>query len=369
MERDHGSVYVALPHGGGYPILIDWGCLPRLGSLLRQHSIEGEAFLLSDKTVWGLYGETLERGLEASGYSILERFLLDPGEASKSLANWTAALDRLVALEDGTVRRVFLVNLGGGVIGDIGGFVAASYRRGIPCVQVPTSLLAQVDSSVGGKTAVNLKAGKNLAGSFYQPDVVIIDPTVLRTLPDHEYKSGLGEVVKYGLLHSESFFARLEEQADAILSREPLVISSLAKTCVGFKARVVEEDERYRGCRAVLNLGHTIGHALEVTEGYGVISHGRAVALGILVSLAVSEQVLGLDTSVRERTRALMSRFALPTGLPSADVASVLRAVSRDKKVVAGSTGFVGLRAIGDPVWGMDLSPSVLEECLEVIRA
>jgi 3-dehydroquinate synthase len=147
MQNDQSSVYVALPQGGGYPILIEWGCLDRLGSLFREHSIEGEVFLLSDRTVWGLYGDALERGLEASGYRILERLILDPGEESKSLANWMAALDRLVALEDGTARSVFVVNLGGGVIGDIGGFVAASYRRGIPCVQVPTSLLAQVDSS------------------------------------------------------------------------------------------------------------------------------------------------------------------------------------------------------------------------------
>ncbi len=353
----------------GRPSLIMGGrgalsCLERLAAVLSQKG--SRLFLFTDENVMRLWGDQVLSLVAAASFGP-DPLVLPSGEANKSVRSLERCWDWLA--EHGARRDDTVAALGGGVVGDIVGFSASTYHRGVSLWQIPTTLLAQVDSSVGGKTAINLNAGKNLAGTFYQPDIVLIDPATLRTLPDHEYKSGLGEVIKYGLLHSESFFARLEGRADAILTRDPLVMSGLVKTCVGYKTRVVEEDELDRGRRAVLNLGHTIAHALELTEGYGVLSHGRAVALGTLVSLAVSERLLGLDRSVRERTRALMARFALPPALPSADVAGVLKAVSRDKKVVAGSTGFVGLRAIGDPVWGMDVSPAILGECLEVIRA
>jgi shikimate kinase / 3-dehydroquinate synthase len=338
--------------------------LARLAPAVAQRG--GRLFVITDENVMRLWGDRAISLVanEALGPGPL---VLASGEASKSVLSLEHCWDWLA--DHGARRDDTVVAFGGGVVGDVVGFSASTYHRGISLWQIPTSLLAQVDSSVGGKTAINLKAGKNLAGTFYQPDVVLIDPNLLCTLPDHEYKSGLGEVIKYGLLHSESFFARLEKETEAILARDPLVMSRLAKTCVGYKTRVVEEDELDKGRRAVLNLGHTLGHALELTQGYGVISHGRAVALGILVSLAVSERLLGLDPSVRERTRALMARFALPTGLSSANVAGLLEAVSRDKKVVAGSSGYVGLRAIGDPAWGLDVPPSVLGQCLEAIRA
>jgi shikimate kinase/3-dehydroquinate synthase len=352
----------------GRPSLIMGGkgslsCLQRLAATESQK--RSRLFVFTDENVMRLWGDAVFSLIaEASAESA--PLVLPSGETTKDVRFLERCWDWLA--ERGARRDDTVVALGGGVVGDIVGLCASTYHRGISLWQIPTSLLAQVDSSIGGKTAINLKAGKNLAGTFYQPDVVLIDPTTLSTLPDHEYKSGLGEVVKYGLLHSEAFFARLEEEVDAVLTRDPLVMSRLAKICVGYKARVVEDDELDRGRRAVLNLGHTVAHALEVTSGYGAISHGRAVALGTLVSLAVSERLLGLDRSVRERARALMARFALPTGLPSADVAEVLHAVSRDKKAVAGSSGFVGLRAIGEPVWGLDVPASLLGECMEVIR-
>jgi 3-dehydroquinate synthase len=353
----------------GRPSLIMGGggtfsCLGRLVDAVLQEG--SRLFIVTDDNVMRLWGDQVlsHMAAAASGRGAL---VLPSGESSKNIRSLERCWDWLA--EHNARRDDTVVALGGGVVGDIVGFCASTYHRGVSLWQIPTSLLAQVDSSVGGKTAINLKAGKNLAGTFYQPDIVLVEPTALRTLPDHEYKSGLGEVIKYGLLHSESFLTRLEREADAVMTRDPMVVGGLTKTCIGYKARVVEEDELDRGRRAVLNLGHTTAHALEVTQGYGVVSHGRAVALGTLVSLAVSERLLGLDGSVRERTRALMARFALPTSLPSADVADILKAVSRDKKVIAGSTGFVGLRAIGDPVWGMDVSSTILEECLEAIRA
>jgi len=365
MERDHGSVYVRLPHGGGYPILIDWGCLPRMGRLLRQHSIEGEAFLLSDKTVWGLYGETLERGLEASGYSIVESFLLDPGEASKSLTNWTAAIDRLVALEDGTVRRVFLVNLGGGVIGDIGGFVAASYRRGIPFVQVPTSLLAQVDSSVGGKTGVNHPGGKNLIGSFYQPRLVVADLRTLETLDSREIRSGLVEVVKYGLIWDASFFSYLEQNGSRILDLQEEALRTIVKRSCEIKATVVEEDEKEeKGLRTLLNLGHTFGHALEASTHYEGYSHGEAVAVGILCAAWISVALGMLPGREYDRIKALLEGLGLRTWVRGEETGGVWDAMKRDKKFIHGRNRFVLLEEIGTARVVEDVDPSVLEQAL-----
>jgi shikimate kinase/3-dehydroquinate synthase len=339
-------------------------CLDRLAAVAEEKG--RRLFVFTDENVTLLWGDEVLSHLPEGSFSS-DVLVLAPGENSKSVSQLGRCWDWLAA--QGARRDDIAVALGGGVVGDLAGFAASTYHRGISLWQIPTTLLAQVDSSVGGKTAINLSAGKNLAGSFYQPDVVVIDPATLRTLPDREYASGLGEVVKYGLLHSEGLVDRLERDAEAVEARERGVMSYLVKTCVGYKARVIEKDEFDRGGRAVLNLGHTVAHALELTQGYGAISHGRAVALGTLVSLAVSERLLGLDRSVRERTSDLLARFGLSTALPLGDAANIMSAVSRDKKVVAGSSGFVGLRAIGEPVWGVDVPPSLLAECLEVIRA
>jgi shikimate kinase / 3-dehydroquinate synthase len=323
-------------------------------------------FGITDENVMRLWGGRI---LPLLGQAVpFARTLVFPaGEQSKSAQSLERCWDWLAG--QGARRDDVVVALGGGVIGDLAGFAAATYQRGISLWQIPTSLLAQVDSSVGGKTAINLEAGKNLVGSFYQPDLVVIDPTTLSTLPDHDYTSGLGEVVKYGLLDSEALFAGLEKDSQAILNRDTEVLGPLVKKCVLYKTRVVEEDELDRDRRAVLNLGHTVAHALEASGGYGSISHGRAVALGLLVALAVSERLLGLDPSVRERTRAVLVRFGLPVtaGLPA--VEELLAATSRDKKVMAGSSGFVGLHAIGDPVWGLDVPGGLLLEALEVLEA
>ncbi len=341
--------------------------LSRLDRLAADAEEKGHRFFVfTDENVMLFWGDELLSHLSEGSVSS-DFLVLAPGENSKSVSQLGRCWDWLAA--QGARRDDIAVALGGGVVGDLAGFTASTYHRGISLWQIPTTLLAQVDSSVGGKTAINLEAGKNLAGSFYQPDIVLIDPATIRTLPDREYANGLGEVVKYGLLHSEGLIDRLESDAEAVAARERGVMSYLVKTCVGYKARVVEKDELDRGGRAVLNLGHTVAHALEVADGYGAISHGRAVALGTLVSLAVSERLLGLDRSVRERTSDLLARFGLPTVLPLGDVANIMSAVCRDKKVVAGSSGFVGLRAIGEPVWGMDVPASLLAECVEVIRA
>jgi len=292
--------------------------------------------------------------------------VLPPGETTKSVASAAACWEWLAAR--GARRNDIVVALGGGVIGDLAGFVASTHLRGMGLWQLPTSLLAQVDSSVGGKTAVNLGAGKNLVGSFYQPDLVVPDPRLLATLADNEYVNGLGEVAKYALLDDGGLLDLLESGMAPIRAREPAFMERVIERCISYKATVVEQDERDNGVRATLNLGHTTAHALEVSLGYGTIGHGTAVALGLLVALAVSEAVVGLPTSVRKRAESLLEALGLPTRAVLPPAEELLGAASRDKKVRAGSSGFVCLRDLGRPVWNIDVPRDVFRQALEVIR-
>jgi shikimate kinase/3-dehydroquinate synthase len=341
------------------------GVLEFLAMRAAQARRQGSAFhVVSDENVMDAWGDRL---LPVMGVGQRDDvYVMRPGEASKSVTVLESCWDWLAARR--ARRGDTLVAFGGGVVGDLGGFAAATYNRGMSLWQVPTTLVAQVDSSVGGKTAVNLKVGKNLVGAFYQPDLVAIDPSTLTTLPGAEYIGGLGEVVKHALLDSESALEFLETHTDEICARQDTTMSELVRRNVFLKAAVVGDDESETGRRAILNLGHTTAHALEVSLGYGAISHGPAVALGLLVALAVSERSLGLDSHVRGRVAALFRRFGIDTvaGLPSA--ADLLGAASHDKKVSHGSSGFVGLRAIGDAVWGLDVATDTLAEALEVIR-
>jgi 3-dehydroquinate synthase len=322
-------------------------------------------FVITDTNVRAHWGDPVLDLLGSAAAD--ERVLtLAPGEETKSVANVEACCDWLA--RTGARRDDLVVALGGGVIGDLAGFVASVYLRGVALWQLPTSLLAQVDSSVGGKTGVNLPAGKNLVGSFYQADVVVADPLVLSTLPDEDYTNGLGEVIKYGLLDEAGLFAHLENEADAVLARDRGVLSHLVQRCVGYKVYVVEKDEREEGLRVVLNLGHTTAHALEVTLGYGALPHGRAVGLGLLVALRVSEEMFQLESSIRERTAALLARFGLPTAMAIPSFDELLRASQKDKKVRASTRGFVCLDAIGQPLWAVDVPDDVLRRALEVIR-
>jgi 3-dehydroquinate synthase len=323
-------------------------------------------FLVSDDNVLGLWGETVLGLLEpaASGGNV---YSVPPGEPSKSVAQLARCWEWLAAR--GAHRNDIVVALGGGVVGDLAGFVAATYMRGVSLWQIPTSLLAQVDSSVGGKTAVDLEAGKNLVGAFYQPELVVVDPATLGTLPPEEFVSGLGEVAKYGLLHGEELFSLLESRVTDILDRDEETLAVVVRACLDYKADVVEEDELDQGRRAVLNLGHTVGHALEKAIGFGRLSHGRAVALGLLCATAVSEEVLTLQPDVRGRTRILLERFGLPVSVDLPPLEELLAAAAKDKKVAAGASNFVGLAAIGAPVWGVDISTRQLANAMEVIRA
>jgi 3-dehydroquinate synthase len=321
-------------------------------------------FIVSDTTVWKELGGQLTVRLEdAMGDA---PFLIAAGEMSKSVSEAARCWDRLAAA--GARRDDVVVAAGGGVVGDLAGFVAATYLRGLGLWQIPTTLLAQVDSSVGGKVAVNLAAGKNLVGSFYQPDLVVADPCLLATLPEPEFRSGMGEVVKYALLDAGGLLEHLECDVAPVLARRADVVGAIVERCVGVKAAVVSDDETERGRRAVLNLGHTAAHALEATLGYGVLPHGVAVGLGLLVALAVSEEMVGLSPTVRDRTRRLLVALGLPVVTPVASWDEVVEAAGRDKKVTAAGSGFVCLRAVGEPSWGVPVPADVFRRGLEVIR-
>jgi shikimate kinase / 3-dehydroquinate synthase len=343
------------------------GSLAALGRKAAEAGDRGaRIFMVTDRNVNMAWGGAVHELVGAAG-RIAEPLVLAPGEESKTVLSLEACWEWLAA--HGARRDDMVLALGGGVVGDLAGFAAATYQRGVALWQVPTSLLAQVDSSIGGKTAIDLRAGKNLAGAFYQPDVVVIDPQTLSTLPGNEFTNGLGEVVKYGLLAGEKLFGRLESEAAAVSARDRALLGEITKTCVRYKAAVVNEDEFDTGRRAVLNLGHTTAHALEVTLGYGRLGHGQAVALGLLVALAISERLLGLDPEVRTRTRGLLLNLGLPVSIELPPSAELEAAAAKDKKVTYGSAGFVGLRELGEPVWRLALPDGQFLQGLEVIRA
>src|ERR1044072_5547126 len=294
-----------------YDIRIGSGVLAEVGKEARGVLGEGtrRIALISYETVFRLFGKQTMSGLNAAGFEV-STWLMKDGEQHKSLRSLEQAL--MFLSRSGFERSDAVVALGGGVVGDLAGFAAASYLRGIPFVQVPTTLLAQVDSSVGGKTGINLKAGKNLVGAFYQPRLVLCDLATLDTLPPRELRSGLSEVIKYGIIYDALFFRRIVQQMNAALKRDSAVLAKIIARCYAIKAEVVSQDETETGLRAILNFGHTVGHALEAISGYGKCLHGEAIAIGQVCAARLSERILGLPGADVERIRALRERAGLP---------------------------------------------------------
>jgi 3-dehydroquinate synthase len=327
-----------------YDIELGAGILGKVGALCREVGLSGTAAVVSNTTVAPLYYEAVRASLEAAGYTVFLASLPD-GEAYKNSATLNQIYDALV---DASVDRgSFILALGGGVIGDMAGFAAASYLRGIPFVQLPTTLLSQVDSSVGGKTGINHPRGKNLIGAFYQPKAVLIDVTTLDTLPEREYRSGLGEIVKYGAVLDGDFFRFLEEHVPALLARDKdALIEAVARSC-SIKAKVVAVDEREGGVRAVLNYGHTLGHAVETLTGYSTYLHGEAVAIGMVQAAKISQHFGFCSQADRERIEALIAMLGLPSELPAFAVEKYVEALSHDKKVRDKGLLFICNRGIG----------------------
>ncbi len=349
-----------------YSILVGPGLLSQLGDRCLALGLGARCGVITDETVAPLFAEQAVVALRGAGFSpVLIR--VPSGETSKSLKVVGTCYDRLAAhrLE----RKSFIVALGGGVVGDLAGFVASTYLRGMAFVQVPTTLLAQVDSSVGGKVGVNLKAGKNLVGAFHQPKLVLCDLDSLNTLPPREFQSGLGEVIKYGIIYDAGLFRRLERDLPKILRRDPMALAATIARCCAIKAAVVSQDENESGLRAILNYGHTIGHALEAISGYGEYLHGEAISMGQVAASHLSARLVGLDSKSVERIRNLFVAAGLPVSvsLTRRQRERLVAAMRLDKKVSGGQIKFVLARRIGEVIWGQNVPETALQEALDLV--
>ena len=328
-----------------YPIHVGEGILPRAGELLAQAGLHGKVAIVSNPKVAQFYLDIVNDALRQTGFEVIP-VLIPDGEEHKDLKTLASIYDRFVAgrLE----RKSCVMALGGGVVGDVAGFAAATYLRGIPYVQVPTTLLAQVDSSVGGKTGVNHQDGKNLIGAFYQPRLVMIDVTVLQSLPPRELVAGLAEVIKYGVIEDPALFTLLEEKINKVIGLDrALLIQIIAASC-RIKARVVETDEREDDYRAILNFGHTIGHALEAVTDYRKYLHGEAVGIGMAQATAISVQQGFCDQRSHERIRKLIRKAGLPSEIPpEVSRQSLIQSMEIDKKSAGGKIKFVMCAGLG----------------------
>jgi 3-dehydroquinate synthase len=343
-----------------YPIYIEHGLLDNT-ALLREHIRGRQVLVVSNETVAPLYLPRLRAALQDD--LRLTEVILPDGEQYKTLATLEQIFD--AALAEGHDRGTTVVALGGGVVGDMAGFAAACYQRGVAFLQIPTTLLAQVDSSVGGKTAVNHPLGKNMIGAFYQPQAVFIDTQVLESLPPREYAAGLAEVVKYGLLCDRDFYAWLEREREPLLQRDPAVLAQAIERSCAAKARIVAADEREGGQRALLNLGHTFAHAIEAGQGYGTWLHGEAVAAGMVLAARLSAQRGWISSAEVEGLVDWLQAMGLPVGPPEMPLDTWLGHMARDKKVIDGKLRLILLRAVGEAAIVDDVSAAELTSFLQ----
>jgi 3-dehydroquinate synthase len=346
-----------------YPIFIGESLLGQPG--LLDDAIDGnQVMVVSNQTVAPLYLAGIRQGL---GDREVQALILPDGEEYKTLDEVSGILDALVGAR--FARDCTVVALGGGVVGDMAGFAAACYQRGVAHIQVPTTLLSQVDSSVGGKTGVNHPKGKNMIGAFHQPSCVVVDIRTLDTLPDRELSAGLGEVIKYGLLWGTDFFAWLEEHMESLLARDRDALTTVIHRSCEIKAEMVAADETEGGIRALLNLGHTFGHAIEAGLGYGAWLHGEAVGAGLCLAADLSRRLGRIDAGDVQRVEKLVGRAKLPTRAPGGISAErMLELMAVDKKIKGGKLRLVLLEAIGKADLTGDFDPAALEETLEECR-
>jgi 3-dehydroquinate synthase len=328
-----------------YNIFVGEGILSTAGDLLKGAGIKGKVAVITNPTVAQLYLDPVHDALQGSGFEVIP-VLVPDGEEYKTLSTLSTIFDRLI--NERFERQSCVVALGGGVVGDIAGFAAATYLRGTPFVQIPTTLLAQVDSSVGGKTGINHPRGKNLIGAFYQPRAVIIDVALLSSLPRRELLAGLAEVIKYGIIEDPLLFGRLEEKLDRLVALDRRLLTEVIATSCAIKARVIEKDEREDDHRAVLNFGHTVGHALEAATHYQKFLHGEAVAIGMAKAAAIAYQQGFCDTITLGRIIKLIKMAGLPTEIPEeVSTQSLVEAMELDKKSAHGKVRFVMCTGIG----------------------
>jgi 3-dehydroquinate synthase len=348
--------------------IVEWDVLHRLPEVLQASGLPRRMFIVTDTKVGQLYSEPIQNLLQGAGFDP-QVLTIPAGESSKSLEYWQQILNWLV--ENKAERQEALVALGGGVVGDLTGFVAACYHRGIPLIQVPTSLLAQVDSAIGGKTGINHTKGKNLIGAIYQPTLIIVDPACILTLPDRVYREGWAEIVKYGVILDADLFKLLETHAPSLYARkgDALLVTKIITRCIQLKMDVVGADERDSGLRNILNYGHTFGHALEALTDYGTWLHGEAVSIGMEVAaqIAVSRGLLPSEDAMRQRR--LLQALGLPIRYSGMDTESILTAMRRDKKVRAGRMRWILPTHIGHAEIYDDIPLEMVRDAIEAVRS
>lgn len=361
-----GATAVVTTSAGDHPIFVGWGNLSDLGRRLRNAGLAGRVALITDEPTGERYAEAAAGPLREAGFTVAI-YPIPPGEQSKSLAAATEAFQWLASHR--FERRDSIVALGGGVVGDLAGFVAATYLRGLAYVQVPTTLLAMVDSSIGGKTAVNLPHGKNLVGAFYQPRLILVDVSLLQSLPPREQAAGWAEVIKYGLILDAKFFEDLAAAAGRANRLDPDLATDAIARSAAIKAAVVTEDEKETGLRLLLNYGHTIGHAIENVGGYGALLHGEAVAVGMHGAALIAERLGLIDATTTARQVAVLQAYNLPVRAPGLSVARLRGAMKLDKKVVGSRNRWILLEALGRAAIHTDVPDEVVEAVLAELTA
>ncbi len=337
------EILIDLP-GEAYQIIIERSSLAKAGEFIRKISSSRQIFLISNPTVYALYGKTAADSLQTAGFQVITGLIPD-GENYKNMSEVLRLIDQ--ALDEKLERSSTVVALGGGVVGDMSGFVAAIYERGVDFVQIPTTLLSMTDSSIGGKVGVNHPRAKNMIGAFHQPKLVLIDPETLSTLPEEEFLSGLGEIVKYGVIYDQAFFIYLEDHIEEILHHDPEVLENLIERSCRNKGLIVKSDEKEKGLRMILNLGHTFGHAIESLGNYQKYKHGQAVAIGTIMAAFLSCEMGWLSTEQRNRIERLILRLGLGCPVGELNNADILLAMRNDKKVRDGKVNFVLPLGIG----------------------
>jgi 3-dehydroquinate synthase len=360
-----GAACVVTTATESYPVFVGWGFLEELGRRMRNAGLWGSARIVSDEGVFPLYGARVTKILEDAGFAV-DSLVVPQGERSKSFETAVRIYDWLVDCR--AERGDNIVALGGGVVGDLAGFVAATFARGLPLVQVPTSLIGMVDSSIGGKVAVNHPQGKNLIGAFYQPRLVIADTQALTTLPGRELVSGWAEVIKHAMIRDPRLLELLEQRAEGLLTQERMAISDVVARSAAIKAKIVSEDEKEQGIRIILNYGHTIAHGLETATNYERFIHGEAVAIGMMGAAMISREVGLLFQEVVDRQKALLERFGLPTTFSGVDIGRILQAMELDKKVKGKKIRWVLLSGIGQPVVRDDISREVATSVIRKLQ-
>ncbi len=362
-----GEVWVDLGGDRSYRVIIGAGILDETGKLLARCMGQRKVMIISNPLVFSLYGERVINALQSAGMRV-HTALIPDGEEYKNMQQVNSMLDEAVAA--GLERSSLILALGGGVVGDLAGFTASIYQRGISCIQVPTTLLSQVDSSVGGKTAVNHPRGKNMIGTFHQPSLVIIDTMTLTTLAEDEYRGGLGEVVKYGVIYDRALFQLLEEKALMLKEREQTAVQEIIYRCVKIKSEIVAEDERESGLRMILNLGHTFGHSLEKLGNYKSIKHGEAVAIGTLMASWLARELDLLDDRSVKRIAALFKELGMAMSFPLYKAEDIYEGMLNDKKVkddilrIVVPKGIGGYEIIDNP--GRDLLLNIIKNAAEL---